>query len=146
MTCQITFHLFSKVWSKKKPDKTFCTYLPTYFFSEIDMNNMKQIKLADRDRGMSMDATRKVRDGNVELFESVLVLDSVRTEHYTMHFICKATNVFGTASQTIQLVISKLDLKVHFNKRENGRSNKISASNLNVRKGASFPFWNCDKM
>lgn len=75
---------------------------------------MKQIKLADRDRGMSMDTTRKIREGNVEMFESVLVLDSVRTEHYTMHFICKATNIFGTASQTIQLVNIKAWFKSAF--------------------------------
>lgn len=53
---------------------------------------------------MSMEATKKVRDGNFEVYESVLILDSIRTEHYTMHFICKATNIFGTSSQIIQLV------------------------------------------
>ena len=64
----------------------------------------KQIKLSDRDKGMSMEATKKIRDGNLEVFESVLILDSIRTEHYSMHFICKATNLFGTSSQIIQLV------------------------------------------
>jgi hypothetical protein len=56
---------------------------------------------------MSMEPTKKVRDGNFDVFESVLILDSIRTEHYTMHFVCKATNLFGTSSQTIQLVRRK---------------------------------------
>ena len=67
-------------------------------------SSSKQIKLSDRDKGMSMEATKKIRDGNLEVFESVLILDSIRTEHYSMHFICKATNLFGTSSQIIQLV------------------------------------------
>jgi len=65
---------------------------------------MKQIKVSDHDQGMSIEPTRKFREGNIDMFESVLLLDSVRTEHYSMHFICKATNIFGTATQTIQLV------------------------------------------
>jgi hypothetical protein len=79
------------------------------FFFFTDSENpgakAKQIKLSDRDRGMSMEPTKKIRDANFEIFESVLILDSIRTEHYSMHFICKATNLFGTTSQTIQLVI-----------------------------------------
>jgi hypothetical protein len=51
-----------------------------------------------------MEPTKKIRDINFDIYESVLILDSIRTEHYSMHFICKATNLFGTTAQTIQLV------------------------------------------
>ena len=85
-----------------------------HFLLLLDSENSgakeKQIKLSDRDRGMSMETTKKIRDGNFEIFESVLILDSIRTEHYSMHFICKATNLFGTTAQTIQLVIIYLIL------------------------------------
>jgi hypothetical protein len=34
--------------------------------------------VSDRDRGMSMEPTKKIRDGNFDVFESVLILDSIR--------------------------------------------------------------------
>ena len=43
--------------------------------SEHAGQKSKQIKLSDRDRGMSMETTKKIREGNFDVYESILILD-----------------------------------------------------------------------
>ena len=67
---------------------------------------MKRIDLSNRDRGEAVDPPERVHDPAfaTATYDSVLVLDNVRSDHYHTVFRCEATNRYGAASHTIELV------------------------------------------
>ena len=41
----------------------------------------------------------------LDMYESILVLDNVRSEHYSTIFRCEAANKYGVATHDIEVII-----------------------------------------
>ncbi len=67
---------------------------------------MKRVDISHRDRGESVDPPERVFGPafTTATYDSVLVLDNVRSEHYHTKFRCEAANKYGVASHTMELV------------------------------------------
>jgi hypothetical protein len=82
----------------------------TWFIQRRPEDEPERLGVTHRDRGESVELPERVRGPQYTsaTYDSVLILDNVRTEHYKTMFRCEAVNKFGAASHTIQVSVTTL--------------------------------------